>query len=192
MSQGPFNPGTLADDAGTGTQSWTNPGNAAAQDNTYAVAVWSGFSFSHYLKATNFGFSIGAAERIFGIKVEVERSAGTGGGACNDVTARLVKAGTIVGSNYNDVIGWPLSDTDVYQVYGGATDLWGTAWTPAEINASNFGFVFSASGNTSDGRVDHIRITVFSQEVGGIPRSMYRPVRVIGSGMGGSDYGGSN
>src|SRR6185295_12938347 len=46
------------------------------------------------------------------------------------------------------------------------SDLWGTTWTPAEINASDFGLVFSAHINglvtlLPSASIDHIRVTVY-------------------------------
>ena len=48
--------------------------------------------------------------------------------------------------------------------YGTTSDLWGTTWTPADINASNFGVALSANssgtGATRTASVDYIQITV--------------------------------
>jgi hypothetical protein len=54
---------------------------------------------------------------------------------------------------------WP--DQDTYEVYGGPTDLWGTTWTLADINATNFGVAFKADADNSIGSVDQVRITVY-------------------------------
>jgi len=70
---GAISPGTLADDAAVGAVAWTNPGNAASSDNAYAVFSTSGVQQSHYLKATNFGFSIPAGATIDGVAVSIER-----------------------------------------------------------------------------------------------------------------------
>lgn len=78
-----------------------------------------------------------------------------------DQSVRLLKAGVITGNNYaQTTAAW--STTDTYTTYGGAGDLWGTTWTEAQINASNFGAVFSASVQNGTARVDHIRITIYS------------------------------
>ena len=47
---------TVVDDASIGTDTWANPGNATASDNVYAQVSVGGFS--HYLKATGFGFAM--------------------------------------------------------------------------------------------------------------------------------------
>lgn len=78
-----------------------------------------------------------------------------------DQTVRLLKAGVITGNNYAQS-GSAWTTTDTYTTYGGATDLWGTTWTETEVNASNFGAVFSASVQNGTARVDHMRITIYS------------------------------
>jgi hypothetical protein len=77
-----------------------------------------------------------------------------------DVNVRLVKAGVIQATNYAlTTTAWP--ETDAYQSYGGAADLWGTTWTPADINNSGFGAAVSARTQNGTAAIDHIRITVF-------------------------------
>ncbi len=82
---GPTSPGTGADDAAIGTRTWSNPGNITSSNNTYATATSSGGgnSTTHYLKATNFGFSIPSGATIDGITVGIERKGTTTGGAGN-------------------------------------------------------------------------------------------------------------
>ncbi len=78
-----------------------------------------------------------------------------------DQSVRLLKAGVITGNDYAQTASaW--TTTDTYTTYGGAADLWGTSWTEAEVNASNFGAVFSASVQNGTARVDHIRISIYS------------------------------
>lgn len=70
-TQGPYSPGTMADDSTVGTVTWVNPDNAKASDDVRAIMYYGGSS--HYLKATNFGFSIPAGATINGIVVEIEK-----------------------------------------------------------------------------------------------------------------------
>lgn len=78
-----------------------------------------------------------------------------------DQSVRLLKAGVVTGNNYAQTTSaW--TTTDTYTTYGGAGDLWGTTWTEAEVNANNFGAVFSASVQNGTARVDHIRISIYS------------------------------
>ena len=63
-SQGPLSPATTVDDATVGTVAWTNPNNAQVSDGIFAVFVPSGAKRSHYLLATNFGFSIPTGQTL--------------------------------------------------------------------------------------------------------------------------------
>ena len=77
LTSGPLSPTTVVDDASFGGASWFPPGNAMASDNTYATTAPGG-SPTHYLKATNFGFSIPSPAQILGIQVFVERKSSLG------------------------------------------------------------------------------------------------------------------
>jgi hypothetical protein len=153
-------PGTMADDASVGITAWSNPNNAKVSDNIYAIAI----AVSHYLKATNFGFSIPTGATVNGILVEIERKVIVESGwGIKDVNVKIVKAdGSIGSTNKADTVNnWPTSDT--YKSYGGTTDLWGETLIPADINNSNFGVVLNITANSGDdtANVDHIRITVY-------------------------------
>lgn len=161
-SSGPNSGGTFADDATVGTQAWANPDNAASTDNSYAVAsrVLSA-GISHYLKATNFGFSIPAGATIDGIYVEAEIKSSTTG-SC-DYNIKIVKGGTISGDDLKRAAStyWPTSDT--YVSWGGATALWGLTWSAGDINNSGFGVAIAAQIGAiyQTCSIDHIRITVY-------------------------------
>lgn len=161
-SQGPLSCGTGADDAGTGTVAWTNPSNITSSDNTYATASISTGNDSHYIKATNFGFTIPASATINGFTAEAEVSCVfTPGINVTDIKARAIKAGTIQGTDRSNATAW--TTTDTYLSHGGAADLWGGTWTPADINDTGFGFALSATqgGGPVTAQVDHVRMTVF-------------------------------
>jgi len=162
---GPNSPGTLADDAAVGAVAWTNPGNAASSDNAYAVFSSSGVQQSHYLRATNFGFSIPAGATIDGVTVSIERKAGNNTNLryVVDSVVRLVVGGTISGDNKaNTGSRWPTSDASAS--YGGAADQWGLTLSATDVNGTGFGVVLSAtsggSNGSTTGSVDHITITI--------------------------------
>lgn len=76
----------------------------------------------------------------------------------------MVKDGTIVGISKAITTTWTTNFTVV--TYGGPTDLWGTTWTPADINNANFGAVLAVTrtnngNNTQDAMVDSMQITVY-------------------------------
>jgi hypothetical protein len=59
-----------------------------------------------------------------------------------DATVQLLKAGSPVGSNKASGSTWSTNSTTV--TYGSSADLWGTTWTAADLNATNFGLRFAA------------------------------------------------
>jgi len=191
---GPNAPGTMADDNAVGTKTWSNPGNVAASDNTYAsVPCTAGaIETSHYLKCTNFGFSIPSGATVNGVTVAVERkSAGDSGSNLyvRDSTVSLVKGGTVSGAN-KAVTATNWTTTDSTASYGGAADLWTLTLADTDINASTFGVVLSVVmrdrfSSGQNGRVDLITITIDYTVGGGggglsIPVAMqsYRQRRV--------------
>lgn len=89
---------------------------------------------------TMLGQSVPVDNAIAGI--EVRAPAGT---------AQLMKNGTPVGNSYS---------TSGY--YGGPEDLWGTTWTPQEINALNFGVQLSVSAPLLD-----VKVKVYFADEGG-------------------------
>lgn len=157
---GPNLPSTVVDDSSLGTSSWASVGSVTASDNSYASATLAPLEISHYIKATNFGFSIPGGATINGILVEWE-VLGTTGINTKDNTARIVKAGVIGSTDRANATSWTSSDT--FLPHGSSSDLWGTTWTPADINDSNFGAALSAIGDASNpsiAQVDSVRITV--------------------------------
>lgn len=77
---------------------------------------------------------------------------------------RLTKtAGVVIGDDLGSgTDSFPLGALTWF-TYGGETNLWGTTWTAAEINASGFGASVSAYNVTGGGsaEIDAIRITVY-------------------------------
>ena len=165
-SEGPNSPGTMADDAGVGTNTWSNVDNAKVSDDSKASVLNEASEQSHYLKATNFGFSIPSTATIDGIVVEVERSA-SGAGDTEDLNVRIVKDDAIKTEEKAAAGAWP--GTDEIALYGGSTDKWNETWTPADINSPNFGAAISCEetegkDDSDTGNIDHIRITVYFTE----------------------------
>ena len=171
-------PATLATDTGVkypGTvnthsegsyndEDWHDKNNVKADDGNNASITDNDFDngdYSHVLRTTNFGFSVPAGSTIDGIKVESERYSNAG--SARDALVQLTKNGTArVGNSKADTTNnWSASAG--VATYGGETDLWGTTWTRAEINDSDFGVHFAARAysNDTDIYVDFIRITVY-------------------------------
>lgn len=166
-SSGPRSPSTAASDAAIGTEAWSNPTNVTASDNTRATSGIDATKASQALKATGFGFAIPTGAAIDGIVVEWERCRSAGTGTIVDNASRVVKGSTIQATDRSSGTSWPSSTaSEAYASYGGATDLWGTTWTPADINAAGFGAALSGicSAGSATAAVDHVRITVYYSE----------------------------
>lgn len=192
---GPNAPGTMADDSAVGARTWSNPGNAASSNNTYATIAPApgGADGSHYLKCTNFGFAVPSGATINGVTVSIERKMDNSSGNnqyVRDSVVSLVKGGTVSGANKAiTATNWPATDTSLD--YGGVADLWTLALTDTDVNASTFGVVLSTTERDRFavggivGYVDLITITIDYTAGGGggglsIPVAMqsYRQRRV--------------
>lgn len=161
--------GTAVNDASVGTLAFQDAGLSLSSDNDFAhatalVALFDGSS--NYLKVTGFNFSIPSYASICGITVEIDKRA-TGiilGAWIRDNEIRIVKANSVTGTDRADEsANWV--GTESTFTYGGSTDLWGTTFTPAEVNSSGFGVAISARllglvGVFPSARIDHVRIIV--------------------------------
>lgn len=163
-SSGPRSPTAAANNATFGSNPWSMTSNVFSSNDAWAVAdVRSGGRASNYLVASGFGFAIPTTATINGIVVEVERNDGTPLGAITDARVRIVRAGAVLpDEKAMGGVAWPLLDGTV--TYGAPGDLWGSTWTPADINDAAFGVAIAAqtmaAGGGQTARVDHIRVTV--------------------------------
>jgi hypothetical protein len=156
-----LSPSTVVDNNAVGTLTWANPGNAAAQDDTYASVTGQTNAQSHYLKATGFGAAIPAGATPNGIEVgfDAYRSGGMG---TPFTVVRLVLGGVVSGDN-KAAGSFPTGDTDTYTVFGGVADLWGLSPTEAALEASDFGVVLSVNMQGSgafSAYVDLVRVRI--------------------------------
>lgn len=164
-SSGPNNASAASNNSLVGSIGWLSTSNIFASNNLRSsVTALSLFEQSFYLISNNYGFSVPASATICGLEVEIEKSASGLFQDVRDESIRLVKGGTIVGSNNaNTAATWPTADT--YFTHGSNTDLWGTTWTPAEVNATDFGVAISVKlGGISilpTAYIDHISMTVY-------------------------------
>jgi gliding motility-associated-like protein len=170
ISAGPNNGNTFAGNTLPGDQSWANAGSAKTSNGSYAT---SGFVLTllsvaptKYLTASDFQFAIPSNAIIKGIQVDIQRLSGGINllAKISDKSVRIMKGGTFVGVDKASNSFWPIFNS-AYQSYGGPNDLWGTTWTPADINAPGFGAAISADLTgllmlVPTANIDHIRITV--------------------------------
>lgn len=154
---------------GGGNVAWGGATNIELADGTNATNVipgnGTGTQVSDDLIGTGFAFAIASTDTINGIllEVNVKQSIITGGGALEN-SIRLLKAGVAAGTDKNT--GAQPGTSLAIASYGGAADLWGTTWTPADINNANFGAAASYQNpNVTTSRtvsVDFFRITITS------------------------------
>ena len=156
-------PGTAADVTGIGTVAWTNPSNALTNNATYAVATLPVTNhISHYLRLTNFGFSIPGGATVDGVKLTTYLLATTTSTLCEDASIKLVKAGSEAGNDKASSLFWPY--TEGIQTYGGPSDLWGLTLAPADVNSANFGVSVAAQslgGDTAGCDVDYVTLKIY-------------------------------
>ena len=121
---------------------------------------------SHYLKATNFGFTIPTGVIITGIKVEIEQMGApylvgetpSTSIISTDSEIRIVNASGVIGT-VNQSTGAVQPASDTYITYDSQGRQFGQPWTPADINDADFGVVYSVKG-LGTVSVDHIQISV--------------------------------
>lgn len=160
---GPNICGTGADDSAVGSSMWSVPSNITATDGTSAGCTGGGSSVSHYLKATNFGFSLANDQQIDGIVVTIRRKYSSN--SPTDSEVKIVKGGTVGSTNRSTGAAWSSSMSD--DNFGGGADLWGESWTYSDINSSSFGVALSvtlAAGMTIS-EVDSVSITVYHSTI---------------------------
>ena len=169
FSIAPHDANTFVNDASYGTIAFTDPAYAQWSDAnraTVSVTPTELTGTTNYLKATNFGFFIPSSSSICGVVVEIEKSA-SGINFQTSVTddiVKIVKGGLAVGNNAALGGNWP--PTDTYFSYGSYNNLWGTSFTPADINAPNFGIIIAANINgvtnmLPSALINHIRVFVY-------------------------------
>ena len=173
IASGINSPATSANVSYTGSDyAFHNPANVLTNDNTVASAASLASLFNKttdYLQVKDFGFNIPTAASICGIEAQVVRSADDIdiliiSAWVKDYNVRIIKNNALAGSNMASATEWPSSSTTA--TYGGVNALWGTTWSPAEVNSNNFGLSIAAEIKTGIGllpvvKVDYIGMTVY-------------------------------
>ena len=142
---------------------WTSSSNVYSSNNSNATASIAASSQSANLDATGFGLNLPAGSVIIGIEATIERAA-SNSNSIEDYDVFLLKAGAASGNDKASTTDWTTSDST--RTYGNGTDLWGTTWTEAQVEASNFGLRLKARNLTASTRtasVDHMTIRVYYQ-----------------------------
>src|SRR4030043_161258 len=135
---------------GAGDQAWdSGPLDVAALNSVgsdYALLTGAGFDLNKtggLVNCSAFSMGVPANSVINGILVEISvTNQATAGGVCDNVVRLSKTAATPTGDNKASAT---LYSTSGYATrsYGGSDQLWGLAWTAAEVNATGFGVVRS-------------------------------------------------
>lgn len=163
-------PSAAADSAAIGTIPWSNPANIESADGVYATATGSGTT--HYLQGTfPTNFAVPSVATITGISVSVVRLA-SNNTSVQDTNVQLMKAGVVQATNRSAGAPWSTSSTAA--TFGSSTDLWGTTWTPADVNNSGFGLAIAASiGGGATASVDAFLVSVFYTIAGSVQQQSF-------------------
>lgn len=170
-SIGPVLGTSATTDGGAGT-AWSNPSNVLTDNASNATVTLSAGVNSEFLRIVGFGSSLTAipdTATIVGIGVFLNATSTTGN---MNYLVQLTKDGTSRESGFASG-----SDADADFTVGGASELWDTTWTVAEIEASTFGVhVRGTGGNPGGGTfaIDYVSVTVYYTEVGGGAPKMIR------------------
>jgi hypothetical protein len=151
----------------TGTNSWSNPGNAVGSGQGSCSTV-NGSAGNPSGFWNTFGLSIPAGNTITGVRVEIKASRGTAAPA--NPTINIGKNESTLGTakNITGLANQACGTGQNILSFGGPTDLWGFASiTPAEVNSANFAVRLRAGTNgSSQLRLNWIRVTIFHTAAG--------------------------
>lgn len=144
---------TSGTNAGAGVD-WTTPNNITVGTDA-ANAFYQTGAASKDLLGSAFGFAIPSNATINGIEVQLRGIQPDGSYSVNVYIYKGgSRAGTPTTTGFNG--GAPNTVTK-----GSPTDLWGTTWTAADINADNFGAAVASPGNSNLTSIYWMKITVY-------------------------------
>ncbi|MBN1188279.1 MAG: hypothetical protein JXA46_00860 [Dehalococcoidales bacterium] len=155
--------GNGSSSSGSGAQ-WTNPGNITEDDDSYATFNLGNYSTSRDLKGKMFGFAIPSYADIEGLEVTIGRYAQDPFRLKDFKVSLLNQYGSVEGDDKADIgTFWQTGETAV--TYGGPSDTWGLALTPAIVNDQDFGAVLQVrnyvSPSWTKAYVDYMQMTVY-------------------------------
>lgn len=175
-------PTVAANVAAGGSTAWSNPNNSLIEDGIFADSVINTTGQSDLLEGTVFGFAIPTTETILGIQVDVKcfkTKTGLISLQPTDCQVQLMKSGTLVGSAISGNGGSSLA----FSTFGGPTSLWGTTWTPTEIN-TQLGTAFRGFGLVGKNYhwfVDYVKVTIYLTG-GTVTVALSQATQTLGSG----------
>lgn len=150
---GPALPQSAATDSSFGTAEWGEVNGIKSEDAAAAqVSGGNGATVqSRYLLGKNFDLKPSSGATVKGITTTLKCSrTSTPGGAVGTNRLRLVRKNIILPTDRTAGASWPVSPSTAETSHGGAADLWGTEWVPADFD-SEFGFALAVNLTASSG-----------------------------------------
>ncbi|MCI4463701.1 MAG: hypothetical protein JHC30_05990 [Caldisericum sp.] len=141
---------------------WQNLNNISADDNVYATCLIPSSASDFQIIAYNFGFSVSGT--INGISVKLKVYASVESSIYLDYVIFGFWNGTSFtpkGNSNSYVDYW--HTTDNYIIIGSSSDLWGTTWTPDDINNPQFGISIYVNNDDSSDQtayIDYVEVTI--------------------------------
>ncbi|MBI3509228.1 MAG: T9SS type A sorting domain-containing protein [Bacteroidetes bacterium] len=168
---------------------WNDAANVNETDNDYSTLQLAPYLncfqstcyWSRYLSCYNFNFSIPQNAVIEGIEMDMNGFSSLSSAVLDCTIVIRRNANSVAGTNMASLISWSTSDETRH--YGGNGELWGYNWTPAEINAPDFGVnikLYNPTTFSPSVSVDHVSMTVTYEVSTGIysQTSSPHPLRV--------------
>lgn len=168
-------PTTITSDASAGTVAWTNPGNAASSNNTYATATMGSGESTHRLNSQGYDFStIPEGAVPVGFMVSPEGKCAGDTSAYEEVS--LVVDGAVAGEDKGT--GQALTTSDATTNFGGATSMWTLAPRLSQVKSTTFGSVVRIieTGEGDTASIDHVPMTVYYEMPGWRSRTVMATV----------------
>ncbi len=148
---------------GYGVGAWIIP------DGANVAKMKSGGGITEQLRLAGFGFTVPAGATVKGYRIDLNHKASQYSGDFQVLTetVKLLKGGTLHGSNAGNASHWPVSP-GVLQL-GGDASKFDTSFAPADVNANDFGLSLSVNmvspeGAFGDATLIDLSLTVFFEE----------------------------
>lgn len=143
---------------------WTDRGNALLDNGSFATVSQGNESFVCYYTFT--GLAVPGGATVVGIQLRLKGKTTANPAGTARLVARSTKSAaspTTYESNTGSNTSSLLTGSNTAYLLGGPSSLWGTTWTPAELNAAGFGFMISGNtaGGPTDYALDFIEVRVF-------------------------------
>ena len=173
--------GTTASIAG-GTAVWSSVASVGSTSG-YASVLLSASQVSVYLFGKGFGFSVPGTATILGVVFSYKGYSNVNSTVLDNTVAMFVGGGP---QGYSRATLSYFTTTPTTYSYGSSSDLWGNTLSPANVNASNFGFGLSVySGGSAQMFANSYYVTVYyssssawfddnNQDIGNPPPVQYQ------------------